>query len=121
MWGRLQPAAGFSPPTRPRVPKTFPSRYVLVGYNSPNRGIMHKAAISRNLCLALLAASTAQAQTVAAGARAVVCSDTLPVYASMSETAEVKATLVKGDAAIIGLVLFGGNITWCAISKPGQL
>ncbi len=81
---------------------------------------MHKPAISQGLCLALLAAATAQAQTVAAGARAVVSSEKLPVYASMSETAEVKVTLAKGDAVIIGLVLFGDDITWCAISRAGQ-
>jgi hypothetical protein len=81
---------------------------------------MHKAAILWGLCLALLAVATAPAQTVAAGARAVVSSDTLPVYGSMSETAEVKATLQRGDLVIIGLVLFGDNTTWCAISKIGQ-
>ena len=70
--------------------------------------------------LALLASAMAQAQGVAAGARAVVSSDTLPVYASMSETAEVKATLTKGETVIIGLVLFGDNITWCALSRVGQ-
>jgi len=59
---------------------------------------MHKAVI-----LALLAATMARAQTVTAGARAVVNSDTLPVYASMSDTTEVKVTLKRGDVVIIGL------------------
>ena len=81
---------------------------------------MHKAAILWGLCLALLAVATASAQTVAAGARAVVSSDTLPVYGAMSETAEVKTTLQRGETVIIGLVLFGDNTTWCAISKVGQ-
>jgi hypothetical protein len=76
---------------------------------------MHKAVI-----LALLAAWVSQAQTVTAGARAVVSSDNLPVYASMSDTAEVKITLKRGDIVIIGLVLFGSDTTWCAISKAGQ-
>src|SRR5882672_3349963 len=76
---------------------------------------MHKAVI-----LALLAAVAAQAQTVTAGARAVVNSDTLPVYASMSDTTEVKVTLKRGEVVIIGLVLFGSDTTWCAISKAGQ-
>src|SRR5262249_43028495 len=76
---------------------------------------MHKA-----VTLALLAAVAAQAQTVTAGARAVVSSDTLPVYASMSDTTEVKVTLKRGDVVIIGLVLFGSDTTWCAISKAGQ-
>src|SRR5262245_60393933 len=81
---------------------------------------MRISAISWSLCLGLLAAPVSPAQTVAAGARAVVSSDTLRVYATMSETVEAKATLVKGDAVIIGLVLFGSDITWCAISRVGQ-
>jgi len=76
---------------------------------------MHKAVI-----VALLAATAAQAQTVTAGARAVVNSDTLPVYASMSDTTEAKVTLKRGDVVIIGLVLFGSDTTWCAISKAGE-
>ena len=70
--------------------------------------------------LALLASAMAQGQSVAAGARALVSSDRLPVYASMSDTAEVKATLTKGETVIIGLVLFGDNTTWCALSRVGQ-
>src|SRR6185503_12292915 len=77
------------------------------------------AAISQGFCLALLA-TTAQAQTVAAGARAVVSSDSLPVYNSMSTSSAVKATLTRGDAVTIGLVLFGDDVTWCAISKTGE-
>src|SRR5881394_272858 len=77
------------------------------------------SAISRGLCLALLATS-AQAQTVAAGARAVVNSDKLPVYNSMSVTSPVKATLGRGEAVTIGLVLFGDDVTWCAVSKTGD-
>src|SRR5262245_5995972 len=76
---------------------------------------MHKAVI-----LALLAATAAQAQTVTAGARALVNSDTLPVYASMSDSTEVKVALKRGEVVIIGLVLFGSDTTWCAISKAGQ-
>src|SRR6266852_9170160 len=38
----------------------------------------------------------------------------------MSDTAEVKLTLKRGDIVIIGLVLFGSDTTWCAISKAGQ-
>src|SRR2546430_55271 len=80
---------------------------------------MRTAVISRGLCLALLAAS-AHAQTVAAGARAVVSSDALPVYASMSESADIRTTLKRGDTVTIGLVLFGADITWCSISKAGE-
>ena len=69
--------------------------------------------------LALLAA-TAQGQTVPAGARAVVGADTLPVYAKMSESAPVLVTLKRGDIVTIGLVLFDSDITWCAISRPGE-
>src|SRR5947207_12812904 len=80
---------------------------------------MDKAAISRALCLALAAVS-AYAQTVAAGARAVVSSDTLPVYGAMSQTGEIRFMLRRGDPVVIGLVLFGDDVTWCAVSKPGQ-
>jgi hypothetical protein len=75
---------------------------------------MIKAAI-----LALLGA-TAQAQTVAAGARAVVGADTLPVYAKMSQAGDVLVTLKRGDIVTIGLVLFDADITWCAISRSGE-
>jgi hypothetical protein len=81
--------------------------------------MMRSSAISRGLCLVLLA-TAARAQTVAAGARAVVNSDTLPVYNSMSTSSAVKATLTRGDAVTIGLVLFGDDVTWCAISKTGD-
>ena len=81
--------------------------------------MMRSSAISRGLCLALLA-TAARAQTVAAGARALVNSDTLPVYNSMSTSSAVKATLTRGDAVTIGLVLFGDDVTWCAVSKTGD-
>jgi hypothetical protein len=80
---------------------------------------MNKGAIPRGLCLTLLAAA-AHAQTVAAGARAVVSSDTLSVYATMSESGDVRVTLKRGDAVTIGLVLFGTDTTWCAVSKAGE-
>jgi hypothetical protein len=80
---------------------------------------MNKAAILRGLCLALLAAM-AQAQTIGSGARAVVSNDALPVYASMSESGVVRATLKRGEAVTIGMVLFGSDITWCAISRVGE-
>jgi hypothetical protein len=69
--------------------------------------------------LALLAAA-AQAQTVAAGARAKVGTDTLPVYAKMSQSGDVLVTLKRGDMVTIGLVLFDSDVTWCAISKAGE-
>jgi len=81
--------------------------------------MIRSSAISRGLCMALLATS-ARAQNVAAGARAVVNGDTLPVYASMSTSSAVKATLSRGDAVTIGLVLFGDDTTWCAVSKSGE-
>jgi hypothetical protein len=65
-------------------------------------------------CLAL------QAQTVAAGARAVVGADALPVYGTMSQSGEVRATLKRGDIVTIGLVLFDSEITWCAIARIGE-
>src|SRR6266436_1894423 len=69
--------------------------------------------------LALLA-TAAQAQTVAAGARAVVGADALPVYAKMSQAGDVLVTLKRGDIVTIGLVLFDADITWCAISRAGE-
>src|SRR6266566_4283435 len=76
----------------------------------------------RQECLWYLAllATAAQAQTVAAGARAVVGADTLPVYAKMSQAGDVLVTLKRGDIVTIGLVLFDADITWCAISKAGE-
>src|SRR5260370_35263282 len=71
------------------------------------------------LWLGLLAAR-GQAKTVAAGARAIVGADTLPVYATMSQAGEPKATLKRGDIVTIGLVLFDADVTWCAISKIGE-
>jgi hypothetical protein len=75
---------------------------------------MIKAAI-----LALLA-TAAQAQTVAAGARAVVGADTVLVYAKMSQAGDVAVTLKRGEIVTIGLVLFDSDITWCAISRAGE-
>src|SRR5260370_12651065 len=69
--------------------------------------------------LALLA-TAANAQTVAAGARAVVGADPLPVYAKMSQAGDVLVTLKRGDIVTIGLVLFDADITWCAISRAGE-
>src|SRR5947209_5237527 len=82
--------------------------------------MMKTAAISLGVCVALFSAVTAQAQNVAAGARAVVAADTLPVHAAMSESSEVRATLKRGDSVVIGLVLFGSEITWCAVSRAGE-
>ncbi len=69
--------------------------------------------------LALLAAS-AQAQIVAAGARAGVGADTLPGYAKMSQAGDILVTLKRGEIVVIGVVLFDTDITWCAISRVGQ-
>src|SRR5882724_1517932 len=80
---------------------------------------MRKVAIWQALFLALAAVS-AHAQTAAAGARAVVTSETVPVYASMSQSAQVRFMLKRGDTVVIGLVLFGDDVTWCAVSKPGE-
>lgn len=79
---------------------------------------MNTVRISR-LWLGLLAAA-AQAQTVAAGARAVVGADALPVYATMSQAGDPKTTLKRGDIVTIGLVLFDTDVTWCAISRIGE-
>jgi hypothetical protein len=80
---------------------------------------MRISGVLRGLSIALLA-TAARGQTVSAGARAVVASETLPVYAAMSSTSAVKATLSRGEAVVIGLVLFGDDITWCAVSKGGE-
>src|SRR5437879_698623 len=109
---RLQP--GLAAPRRSPRPKHFHRVTVSCVLSLLPEPFMHKA-----LILALLAATAAQAQTVTAGARAVVSSETLPVYASMDST-DVKVTLKRGEVVIIGLVLFGSDTTWCAISKAGQ-
>jgi hypothetical protein len=80
---------------------------------------MKQAGILLGFCLALLTAP-ARAQTIAAGARAVVSTDALPVYVNMSAPGQVKATLKRGDRVIIGMVLFGSETTWCAISREGE-
>src|SRR5258708_25747789 len=67
-----------------------------------------------------LLTTAARGQPVAAGAGAVVASDTLPVYTSMSASSAVKATLQRGELVTIGLVLFGDDTTWCAVSKNGE-
>ena len=59
-------------------------------------------------------------QAVPAGARAVVGADTLPVYAQMSVESAVRATLKRGDTVTIALVVFGSDVTWCAVVKPGE-
>jgi len=64
---------------------------------------MRKVVIWQALFLALAAVS-AHAQTAAAGARAVVTSETVPVYASMSQSAQVRFMLKRGDTVVIGLV-----------------
>ena len=38
----------------------------------------------------------------------------------MSETGAPKATLKSGERVIIGMVLFGSDTTWCAISREGE-
>src|SRR4051794_34051748 len=81
---------------------------------------MMSSAISRGLCCMALLATAARAQNVSAGARALVVSDTLPVYAAMSASSVLKTTLQKGDAVTIGVVLFGDDVTWCAVSKTGE-
>ena len=81
---------------------------------------MRSSGVSRSLCLALLATSAHAQQTVGAGAKAVVNSDSLPVYGAMSSSGEVKATLKRGDRVTIGVVLFGDDVTWCAITKAGE-
>src|SRR6266849_4561559 len=82
--------------------------------------MMRSSGVSRSLCLALLATSAHAQQTVAAGAKAVVSSDSLPVYGAMSSSGEVKATLKRGDRVTIGVVLFGDDVTWCAITRAGE-
>jgi hypothetical protein len=82
--------------------------------------MMRSSGVSRSLCLALLATSAHAQQTVGAGAKAVVNSDSLPVYGAMSSSGEVKATLKRGDRVTIGVVLFGDDVTWCAITRAGE-
>src|SRR5215216_1434903 len=82
--------------------------------------MMRSSCVSQGLCLALLATSAHAQQTVAAGARAVVSADSVPVYGTMSSTGEVKTTLKRGDRVLIGLVLFGDDTTWCAVTRPDE-
>lgn len=72
----------------------------------------------RWLAAGCLASAWAYAQT--AGARAVAGIDRLPVYPKMSTASAPVWQLSKGDAVQITLVLFGDDITWCAISRVGQ-
>jgi hypothetical protein len=72
------------------------------------------------LLVIAVAQPMAQGQTVAAGARAVVGADTLPVYATMSQSGDLRATLKRGDTVTIGLVLFDSDVTWCAIARIGE-
>ncbi len=72
----------------------------------------------RWLAAGCLASAWAYAQT--AGARAVAGIDRLPVYPKMSTASAPVGQLSKGDAVQITLVLFGDEITWCAISRVGE-
>jgi hypothetical protein len=72
----------------------------------------------RWLAVGCLASAWAYAQT--AGARAVASVDRLPVYPKMSTASAPVWQLSKGDAVQITLVLFGDEITWCAISRVGE-
>ncbi len=77
--------------------------------------------IPRFLTLATVAAVFAGAAWAqSAGARAVVSVDKLPVFVKMSAESAQVYQLSKGDAVVIGLVMFGDDITWCAISKAGE-
>ncbi|MFN0172103.1 MAG: hypothetical protein ACKV22_37350 [Bryobacteraceae bacterium] len=68
--------------------------------------------------VAVVAAGAALAQS--AGARAVVSVDKLPVFLKMSAESTQVHQLLKGDVVVIGLVMFGDDVTWCAISKLGE-
>src|ERR1700752_5536144 len=83
------------------------------------RGAVFTAATSA-LCLLLCLPLKAAAQAVPAGARAVVSADTLPVYTKMSVESPVHVTLKRGDIVTIALVVFGSDVTWCAVVKPGE-
>jgi hypothetical protein len=72
------------------------------------------------LLIIAVAQAVAQGQTVAAGARAVVGADALPVYATMSQSGDVRGTLKRGEIVTIGLVLFDSDVTWCAIARSGE-
>jgi hypothetical protein len=74
--------------------------------------------MKRWLAAGCVACAWAYAQT--AGARAVVGVDRLPVYPKMSTVSAPVWQLSKGDAVQITLVLFGDEITWCAISRVGE-
>jgi hypothetical protein len=63
-------------------------------------------------------AATAWSQ--AAGARAVVTAETTPVYPAMGTQKPAVAELRKGDRVVIGLVMFGDDVTWCAVMRPGE-
>ena len=68
--------------------------------------------------LHVLAAAAAWSQ--GAGARAVVTAETIPVYPAMGTQKPAVAELRKGDRVVIGLVMFGDDITWCAVMRPGE-
>ena len=68
--------------------------------------------------LLLLVAFTGSGWAQNAGAKARVAVDELPVYLKMKAEGPPLKMLFKGDSVVIGLVLFGDDITWCAVSKP---
>jgi hypothetical protein len=74
--------------------------------------------MNRAILLLLWSAAAASAQNAGASARVAV--EKLPVYAKMKAEGEPAKMLFKGDAVIIGLVLFGDDITWCAVTKVGE-
>jgi hypothetical protein len=77
--------------------------------------------IYRQLRLGILLASVAAtAFAQSAGTRAVISADRAPLYAKMSLENPPLRMLEKGEIVSIGLVLFGDDVTWCAVSRPGE-
>src|ERR1700674_2245019 len=99
-----------SRPTKPSVPPCSTGSSTRVG----------QAVSPVSFVVFVLLAATAHAQTVAAGGRAIVGAAALPVFAKMSQSGDVLATLKRGEIVTIGLVLFDSDVTWCAISKAGE-
>lgn len=76
--------------------------------------------LDRLVLLAVLPAAAGMLNGQTAGARSVVAPETVPYFSRMDEKQEPAGMLRRGDVLDIGLVLFGQDVTWCAVTRPGD-
>ena len=67
----------------------------------------------------MVAVSSGAVWAQSAGASAVAIKDS-PIYAKMDSSQDPIYTLPKGQAVVIGMVLFGDEVAWCAVTRPGE-